>query len=87
MPQPPQHVFPGQETNLLLDVVKRVWRIDRKTDQDDMRVGVGQGTETVVIFLTRRIPKGQFNMLAIHFYIGHVVLEDGGDVHLFGITG
>lgn len=78
-------MFPGQETNLFLDVVKRVWRIDRKTDQDDMRVGVGQGTETVVIFLTRRIPKSEFDVLAVHLDIGDIVLEDGGDVDLFGI--
>ena len=50
-----------------------------------MRVGVGQGTETVVIFLTRRIPKSEFNVLAVHLDIGDIVLEDGGDVDLFGI--
>lgn len=32
---------------LLLDVVKRVGRVDRETDQDDVRVGVREGTETV----------------------------------------
>lgn len=74
------------KTNLLLDVVKRVWRVDRETDQDDMRVGVGQRTETVIIFLTRRIPKSELNVLAIHLYIGDVVLEDGGDVDLLGIS-
>lgn len=47
-----------------------------------MGVRVGQRTETVVIFLTRRIPKGEFNVLAIHFDIGDVVLEDGRDVDL-----
>ena len=51
-----------------------------------MRVGVGQRTETVIIFLTRRIPKSELNVLAIHLYIGDVVLEDGGDVDLLGIS-
>lgn len=47
-----------------------------------MRVGIRQRTETVVIFLTRRIPKGKLNVLAINLDIGNIVLEDGGDVDL-----
>lgn len=50
-----------------------------------MRVGVRQRTETVVIFLARRIPKSEFDVLAINFDIGDVVLEDSGDVDLRGI--
>ena len=47
-----------------------------------MRVGVRQRTETVVIFLTRRIPKSEFNMLAINLDVGNVVLKDSGDIDL-----
>lgn len=47
-----------------------------------MGVGVGEGTETVVILLASRIPEGQLNVLAINLDIGDVVLEDGGDVDL-----
>lgn len=70
------------KTHLFLDVVKRIGRVDSKADQDDVRVRVGEGTETVVIFLASRIPKGQLDVLAINLDIGDVVLEDGGDVHL-----
>ena len=80
-----RHPEDNERTHLLLDVVERVWRVNRETDQNDMRVGVRQRTETVVIFLTRRIPKSEFDVLAINFDIGDVVLEDSGDVDLRGI--
>jgi hypothetical protein len=41
---------------LLLDVVKGVRRVDGEADQDHMRIWVGQRTETIVIFLARRVP-------------------------------
>lgn len=47
-----------------------------------MGVGVGQGTEAVVIFLSSRIPQGQLDVLAINLDIGDIVLEDSGDVDL-----
>lgn len=75
------------KTHLLLDVVERVWRVDGETDQDDVGVGVRQRTETVVIFLTSRIPKGEFNVLAINLDIGNIVLENGGDVDLYKCIG
>lgn len=33
--------------------------------------------------MTSRIPKGEFNVLAINLDIGDIVLEDGGDVDLY----
>lgn len=74
-------------THLLLDVVERVWRVNGETDQDDVGVGVRQRTETVIIFLTSRIPKGEFNVLAINLDIGDIVLENGGDVDLYKCIG
>jgi hypothetical protein len=47
-----------------------------------MRVGVGERAQSVVIFLTSGIPKGELDVLAIDLDIGDVVLEDGGDVDL-----
>lgn len=52
-----------------------------------MGVGVRQRTETVIIFLTSSIPKGEFNVLAVNFDIGDIVLEDGGDVDLYKCIG
>jgi hypothetical protein len=48
--------FYAMTSYLLLDVVKGVRRVDSEADQDDMGIWVGQRTETIVIFLTRRIP-------------------------------
>jgi len=67
---------------LLLDVVKRVGRVDSETDQDDMRVRVGKRAQSVVIFLASGIPQGELDVLAIDFDIGDIVLEDGGNVDL-----
>jgi hypothetical protein len=47
-----------------------------------VRVGVGKRAETVIIFLTSRIPKSELDVLAINFDIGDVVLEDSGDIDL-----
>ena len=69
---------------LLLDVVERVGRVDGEADEDNMRVGVGQRAQTVVIFLACGIPEGELNVLAVDLYIGHVVLEDSGHVDLHG---
>lgn len=67
---------------LLLDVVERVGRVDGEADEDNVRVGVRERTESVVVFLTGGIPKGELYMTAIHLDIGNVVLENGGDVDL-----
>ena len=67
---------------LLLDVVKRIGRVDGEADEDNVRVGVGERAETVVIFLASGIPKGKLYVLAVHLDIGDIVLKDGGDVDL-----
>jgi len=67
---------------LLLDVVKRIGRIDGEANQDNVRVGVGERAQTVVIFLAGGIPEGELDVLAVDLDIGDVVLENGGDVDL-----
>lgn len=69
-------------TYLLKNVVQRVRRINGEADQDDVRVGVGERSETVIIFLASRIPKGQLDVLVVNLDVGDVVLENGGDVDL-----
>jgi len=68
---------------LLLDVIKRVGTVDGEADQDDVRVGVRKGSESVVIFLTGGIPKSQLDVLSVNFDIGNVVFEDGRNVDLW----
>jgi hypothetical protein len=72
----------ARETNLLLHVVQGVGRVDGKADEDDVRVGVGERAESVVVFLAGGIPQGQLDVLAVDLDIGDVVFEDGGDVDL-----
>ena len=69
-------------TYLLKNVVQRVRRVDGEADQDDVRVGVGEGSEPVIIFLSSRIPQGQLDVLVVDLDIGDIVLENGGDVDL-----
>ena len=69
---------------LLLDVVKRIGRVDGEADEDNVRVGVGERAETVVILLAGGIPEGELDVLAIDLDIGDVVLENSGDVDLWG---
>lgn len=47
-----------------------------------MGVGVRQGAEAVIVFLSSRIPQGQLDSNAIDFDIGDVVLEDSRNVDL-----
>lgn len=42
--------------HLLADVVERVGGVDGEADQDDVRIGVRQGPQAVVVFLTSSIP-------------------------------
>lgn len=67
---------------LLLDVVKRVGGVNGEANQDNVRVGVREGAETVVILLASSIPKSQLNVLAVDLDVGDIVFEDGGDVDL-----
>lgn len=65
---------------LFLHIVQGVRRVDSEADQDDMRVRVRQRPKTVVVLLPSSIPKGQLDMLAVDFNIGHIVLEDSGNI-------
>jgi len=67
---------------LLLDVVKGIRRVDSKANQNDVGVGIGKRSQTIVIFLTCGIPQSELDVLAIDLDVGDVVLKDGGDVDL-----
>lgn len=62
-------------TNLCLDVIKR-WRADdREADEKHVGLGVGEGPESVVVFLARRIPEPEADRLAIYHHTRRVVVE------------
>ena len=67
---------------LLLDVVEGIGGVNSEADEDDVRVGVRQRAQTVVILLAGGIPEGELDVLAVDLDIGDVVLKDGGDVDL-----
>ena len=67
---------------LLLDVVERIGRVDGEADENDMRIGVGERAETVVIFLAGSIPEGELDVFAVNLDVGNIVLDDGGDIDL-----
>lgn len=68
---------PALETHLMFHVGQRIRSVDGETYQDDMRLGIGQGPETLVVFLAGRIPQRQLHWSAIDAAIGHVILKDG----------
>lgn len=73
----------GLRTHLFLHVVQGVGGVDSEADEDNVRVGVGERAETIVILLTRRIPQGELNVFAINLNIRNVVLEHGWYIDLF----
>jgi hypothetical protein len=75
----------ARDSYLLLNVVERIGRVDGKANQDNVRIGVGERAETVVILLAGSIPEGELDVLAVNLDIGDVVLEHGGDIDLWGI--
>jgi len=60
---------------LFLDVVERVGTVDSEADEDDVGIRVGQGSETVVVFLPCGIPQGKLDMFAVNLDVSDVVLE------------
>lgn len=73
-------------TYLLLHVVQRVRRVDSKADKNDVGVGVGKRTKTVIVFLSGSIPKSKLHVLSINLDICDVVLEDRGNVYLPNVS-
>jgi hypothetical protein len=65
-----------------LDVVQRVWGVNRKANQNDMGIRVAERSETVIVLLARSIPQRQFDVLAVNFNVGDIILEDSRDVDL-----
>jgi len=65
---------------LCADVVEGGWGDDGEADQEDIRLWVGKGAQSIVILLTSSIPQTQANWLPVYHNTGRVVVEDRGDV-------
>lgn len=64
------------------DVLERVRARDGEGDEDDVRLGVGEGPQALVVFLPCGVPEGELDGFAVDAAVGDVVFEDGGDVSL-----
>lgn len=69
-------------TNLLLNVVQRIRRVNGETDENDMGVWVAEWAKPVVVFLAGGIPQGKFDVFPVDLYICNVVLKHGRYVDL-----
>lgn len=74
----------GVSTHLVHDVFKRIGAVNGKAHEDDVGLGVGQRTQTVVFLLAGCIPQGQLDHLARGRMgsVGDVVLEHGRHIFL-----
>lgn len=63
--------------NLGSDVVKGGRADDGEADEEDVGLGVREGSEPVVIFLSCRIPQTQANGLPVDHHTSRVVVEPG----------
>ena len=67
---------------LVLHVRKTGWKVDGEDDEDDVRLGVGERSEPVVLLLPRGVPQRELDLLVVELHLGHVVFEHGRDVGL-----
>lgn len=62
------------------DVLEAGWVDQREAYQKDVRLRVGQRSQSVVIFLTRRVPQTKIDRLAVHHNVCGIIIEHGRDV-------
>lgn len=77
--------MPGGAIEYLVhNILKRVWAVDGEANKEQIGLGVRERAQSIVLFLSSRIPEGEFDNLArgLVFAVGDVVFEDGGDVFL-----
>jgi hypothetical protein len=67
---------------LFLHVIERIGGVDGEADENNVRVGIRKRAKTIVVFLARGIPQGEFDVLAIDLNIGNIVLKDSWDIDL-----
>lgn len=64
-------------TNLCADVIEGGWADDGEADEEDVGLRVGEGSESVIIFLPSSIPQTEADGLPIDHHAGRVVIEPG----------
>lgn len=71
-------------TNLIQNILERIWAVDGETHKEQVGLGVGKRSQSVVLFLARSVPQRELNALArwLVLYMRDVVFEDGWYVFL-----
>lgn len=76
-----QTVYPSWsglvQTHLCSDIVIRRGADDREADEEDVRLGIRQRPQSVVVLLSSGIPQPQANLLAVNLNGRRVVVEVG----------
>src|SRR5579884_436373 len=73
-------MIPHFEHPFGLDIMEGGLPVQSKTYNEDIRLWVSEGTEAVIIILTRDIIEDKTDGGIIHHYISCIVIEDGWDI-------
>ena len=60
----------------------RRWVANGKANDEDIGLGVGECSQSVILFLASCVPEVQDDNLAIHRRLGTIVVKDSGDIFL-----
>lgn len=60
----------------------RRWVANGKANDKDIGLGVGECSQSVILFLASCVPQVQDDDLAIHICLGTIVVKDSGDILL-----
>lgn len=77
-------VWGCQDTDLVHYILEGIRAIDCEADEEQVRLWVGERTQTIVFLLSRGIPQCKLDRFAGRFVVGmgDVVLEDCGNIFL-----
>ena len=67
-------------THLGSDVLVGSRGSEGEADEEHVGLRVGEGPQSVVVLLPRRVPQTQVNWPPVHHYVSRVVVEHSGDV-------
>ena len=65
-----------------MDVTETDGKVDRKHDEDDVRLDVGQGTQAVVLLLPCSVPQRELHEFSVKGHLCDIVFEYGWNVRL-----
>ena len=69
---------------LIHNIFERIWAINCEADEDEIGFGIRQWPQTIILFLSRRVPERKLQCLPVRamFFVTDVVLEHGRYVFL-----